>query len=367
MKTSVPLRKGFWLGGRGGAARRRGRSAALACGLLAALLAAPGAEAQTKEELAKAREAFNDGVALAAGNNCAGAIAKYKEVARVKMTPQVAFNIAECEERLGKLVSALGNYRLAQSQLEDPKVKAKAKDVASQVDGRITSLEERIPKLTIKRGKGAETATLLLDGSELGSAQIGAEMPIDPGPHELVARIGDKEASKKAFTLAEQEAQEVEISVDLAALNKVETPEDTKKQPEPPVTPPVEPDKGGSLVPGMVVMGVGLAIAGVGFGFFFGPRQGTISELEEICGPDKRCPPSAQETADRGKLFTGLAEGAWGLGGAAVITGVILMATSGGKKAPEPAAAVPGTEGRVRFMGAAPGADAGGMSLVGRF
>src|SRR5688572_15952181 len=129
MKTSVPLRKGFGLGSRGGAAGRGGRGAAIAAGgLLAALLAGPSAEAQTKEELAKAREAFNDGVALASGNNCAGAIAKYKEVARVKMTPQVAFNIAECEERLGKLVSALGNYRLAQSQLEDPKVKAKAKE-----------------------------------------------------------------------------------------------------------------------------------------------------------------------------------------------------------------------------------------------
>src|SRR5436190_7574255 len=90
------------------------------------LTGASTAKAQTNEELAKAKELFMEGVALASGNNCAGAIAKYKEVARVKMTPQVAFNIAECEERLGKLVSALGNYRLVQSQLEDPKVKKKA-------------------------------------------------------------------------------------------------------------------------------------------------------------------------------------------------------------------------------------------------
>jgi hypothetical protein len=338
--------------------------------LIAALSAGSSAQAQSKDELAKARELFLEGVALASGNNCAGALAKYKEVARVKMTPQVAFNIAECEERLGKLVSAVGNYRLAQSQLDDPKVRAKAKDVASQVEARITSLEERIPKLTIKRGKGAETATLALDGSDLGSAQVGQEMTVDPGPHELIAKIGEKEAAKKTFTIGEKETQEVEISVDLAALNKVDKPEETPKETIGPETPPVEADKGGSKVPGIVVMVVGAAFVGTGFGLFFGPRQSTINELEAVCGADKRCPPSAQETSDQGKLFTGLAEGAWGVGGAALITGVILLATSGGKKAPassESSVSLPGTEGRVRWMGAAPGADAGGFSLTGTF
>jgi hypothetical protein len=322
--------------------------------------------AQSKEELAKARELFQEGIALAAGNNCSGAIAKYKEVARlVRMTPQVAFNIAECEERLGKLVSAIGNFRLAQSQLEDPKARAKAKDVAAQVDARIASLEDRIPKLTVKRGKGAETATLTLDGTELGSTQIGSEMTVDPGPHELVARIGDKEASKKTFTIAEKETQEVEIEVEL----KPEKPDETTKPVETSAPPPPPPDAGGSKVPGIVVLSLGVAVAGAGFVLFFGPRQSTIRELEAVCGADKRCPASAQATADSGRLYTGLAEGAWGVGGAAIIAGAILLATSGGgTKAPDAAAlSVPGTSGRVRWIGAAPGADAGGVSLSGRF
>lgn len=319
--------------------------------------------AQTKEELAKARELFMEGLALASGNNCSGAIAKYKEVARVKMTPQVAFNIAECEERLGKLVSAVGNYRLAQSQLDDPKVKAKAKEVASQVEGRIASLEERIPKLTIKRGKGAESATLLLDGSELGSAQVGSELPVDPGPHELVARIGEKEASKKTFSIGEKESQEIEISVDLAALKKDETPPPPIKPEEPPPKVIVEPDKGSSKVPGIVLLGVGVASGAVGAALFFGPRQSTIDELEQVCGPDKRCPASAKDTSDKGKLYTGIAEAAWGVGGAAIITGVILLATSGGKKTNT--AGLPGT--KVQWSTAAKGADMGGLSVSGRF
>lgn len=341
----------------------------LACSLsvLLSLAVMPSvSSAQSKEELAKARELFRDGVALAAGNNCAGAIAKYKEVARVIMTPQVAFNIAECEERLGKLVSAVGNYRLAQSQLDDPKVKAKAKEVASQVDGRISALEERIPKLTVKRGKGAETATLLLDGTELGSAQIGTEMPIDPGPHELIARIGEKEAGKKTFSIGEKEAQEIEIGIDPNLLKKDEPPPPPppEKKDEPPVV-PVEPDKGGSKIPGIVLLGVGVASAAVGMALFFGPRQSTIDELENVCGPDKRCPPSAKDTSDSGKLYTGIAEAAWGVGGAAVITGVILLVTSGGGKKPPAAGQLPGTQ--LKWSTAAKGADMGGLSVSGRF
>lgn len=348
---------------------RRAALSAVALGL-AASVGVTEASAQTKEELAKARELFFEGLALASGNNCAGAIAKYKEVARVKMTPQVAFSIAECEERLGKLVSALGNYRLAQTQLEDPKVKAKAKDVASQVDARIAALEERIPKLTVQRGKGAETALLILDGAELGSSQVGQEVQLDPGPHEIVAKIGEKEGARQAVTLAERESKTVEITVDLAALNKVDKPVEAK--PVQVTLPPEEPEKGGSVVPGAVLTGVGVAALAAGAVLFFGPRQATIDELEEKCGGDSTCPGSAAPIADKGKLYTGIAEVSAGVGLVGVTVGIILMATSGGKKKPiEPAEAgalsMPGTSGRVLWTTSAPGADKGGVGVMGRF
>src|SRR5262245_59504464 len=91
---------------------------ALAAGLVGlSLTAGSAAHAQqpSKAELDQARVLFQEAVALAAANNCAGALVKYKLVLKVKSTPQIAFNIAECEERLGKLVEALGNYRIAAS------------------------------------------------------------------------------------------------------------------------------------------------------------------------------------------------------------------------------------------------------------
>src|SRR5262245_58570408 len=194
--------------------RRRRRAAAFAGVVLISLFTAEGARAQTKQELEQARTWFKEGVALAAANNCPAALTKFRAVANVKMTAQVAFNIAECEERLGKLVSALGNYRLAAPQAEGD---AKAKDVATRVGPKIEALEPRIPKLTVKRGQNADTAVIEFDGSELGSAQISTAFPVDPGSHTVVAKIGGKEYLHEKVSLAEKESQTFEVNLDVAA------------------------------------------------------------------------------------------------------------------------------------------------------
>ncbi|MDI3281981.1 hypothetical protein [Polyangium sp. 15x6] len=346
--------------------QRRARGAprvAVMVGAAAIALFSQGdASAQSKEELDKARALFREGLALSAANNCAGALVKFKAVAAVKMTPQVAFNIAECEEKLGKLLSALGNYRLAASAAAGDK---KAADVAVAATPRIAAIEERLPKLTIARGKGAEAAVIELDGTELGATQVGTEMPVDPGPHYIVAKLGNREIWKDSINVPERDKKTVEVVVkDEPAKSDGPNDEDTPPPPPPPPPPP----SSGPSIPGIVLTGIGVAGIGAGLALFFGPRQSTIDDLDALCGGDTSCPPSAKETADRGRLFTGIAEAAVGVGAASLITGVILLATSGSKKTSSPAqSASAETRRGARFIGAAPGANLGGVSLVGRF
>lgn len=337
------------------------RAFQLASVVVPLMLASP-AWGQSKEELAKARTLFREGVALSAANNWSGALTKFKAVAQVKMTAQVAFNIAECEEHLGQLLSALGNYRLASSEAQQPN--ANASDVAGQVGGRISALEARIPKLVIKRGEGAESAVIELDGTELGASQVGVEIAVDPGPHVVVGKVGGKEMARETATLAEKETKKVSIVIDLETAPKGGgTPDVKPDQPG-----PTQPDqtKPGSKVPGAVVTGLGVASLGMGVVFLI-MRQGAISDLDAMCGGDDTCPPSAQDTADKGKLYTGLAEVGIGLGVVGVGAGIVLLVTAGkGSAAPAPAAPAAAKPG-VRFIGAAPGASIGGASLVGRF
>ncbi|WP_438010485.1 hypothetical protein WME89_18685 [Sorangium sp. So ce321] len=333
-----------------GGHRKSGRQIIAAAALGAALLAAPPAGAQTKEELAEARALFQEGVALSAANNCPAALARFQAVANVRRTPQVLFNIAECEARLGKLVSALGNYRIAAAAADgDPK----ARDVTANVGPRIEDLEQRIPRLAIRRGPGALTATILLDGSALGAAEMSADIPVDPGPHVVSARIGDREVVRETVTLDERDEKTVEVAI-------TAPPEPPRAAAPPDTAPPEAPRPAArpSKVPGLVVLGAGIASGVVG-GVFLGLRAGTLSDLDALCGGDRSCPPSARPTADRGRLYTGVAEVGIGLGVAGVAAGIALLVTSrGGGAAGVPRAAV---------VPHAPGADLAGLSVAGRF
>jgi hypothetical protein len=343
---------------------RRGagiRRTALGLGLLSvSLLAGRGAEAQTKEELDKARALFQEAVALSAANNCSAALTKYRAVAKVKMTPNVAFNIAECEERLGMLVSALGNYRIAAAQAgSDPK----AKDVVARVGPRIEDLEARIPKLSVKRGKGADTAVIELDGSALGAGKLSSEIPVDPGSHVIVAKVRDKEYLHETIKLAEKETKTFEVKLDLAP---VVLTKDVIPGPETPEAPP--PKK--SRLPGIIVLAGGgvLAVAG---GALIGVGMSKVSSLNEACGGDKTCPASAKSISDSGRTLTGAGEVILftGIGAAALGTYLFIASGSSPKPAPKTGAAFLGAP-RAKGFGfepSAPGASVAGASLVGRF
>jgi hypothetical protein len=339
---------------------------AAALSLLAA--AAPTtsrAQEPTKADLDKARTLFQEAVALAAANNCAGALVKYKAVVQVKMTPQVAFNIAECEERLGRLVSALGNYRLAASLAGDDK---RAQNVLKEVTGRIDAIEARLPKLTITRGKGADAATIELDGSEIGQVQLGTPMSVDPGPHVIVARSGNKEYVHETVTLAEKDTKTFDVKMDVPRP-KVEAPVE-EPTPEPKAPPPK------SRVPGIAVTAVGgvalvagAALLGIGMS-----KAGTLSS-DPAC-KNGQCPKNdtaAMNAYNSGRTLTGAGEvaGLVGLVGAGV--GIWLLVTSGPQKAkPTDAPAGDADKEKARgpsfdFVGWAPGANVLGAGVLGRF
>lgn len=342
----------------------RAGAAALAATCLA-LSAPAAAQEPSKADLAKARTLFQEAVALAAANNCAAALVKYKEVAQVKVTPNVAFNVAECEARLGQLVSALGNYRVAAAKAADDKNAVK---VLKEVPSRIEDLEARIPKLTVTRGKGADTAVIELDGSEIGSGQLGSAIPVDPGTHTIVAKVGSKKYLSETIKLEEKQSKTFDVKISVAA-DVVEPPAPDKKPEE------AKPPEGKSKVPGAVLVGVGGAFMIVGFAML-APRQSAINKLNQDCNTMGHCPMGDSSTADQGKLFTGMTEIFVPVGVIGVVTGAVLLARSGPPKAEKK----DGEEKKdgdgekkdallrnLRVVPGSPGANVAGLSLVGRF
>src|SRR4030095_11314931 len=80
--------------------------------LFVTLLQSP-ARADDKQELARARAQFQQATELEQAGNFAAAVQAFREVGQVRMTPQVRFHIAVCEEKLGRWVAALGSFELA--------------------------------------------------------------------------------------------------------------------------------------------------------------------------------------------------------------------------------------------------------------
>lgn len=347
--------------------RKRGLFALAGAVVLAASQLTGGpAAAQSKEELDKARAMFLEGVSLAAANNCAAALSKYQAVAKVKVTAQVAYNIAECEERLGKLVSALGSYRLAASLVTD----GKPAEVSKNVGDRIKALEPRIPRLVIQRTE--QSSRIELDGVEIGSSQLGAENLLDPGTHVVSGKIGETEVWRESVTLAEKESKSITVKIDLAKFKPPATATATAVVPPPTVTVEAPPPPPPSKVPAYVIGGAGVLSLGIGAALL-GVSLGTAAELEKICGTDHDCPPSEKAKYDSGRTTAGVGEALLAVGVVGLAAGVVLFVRASGDTKPAPAAstgqnarrpAAPRPEVGVAVTG---GPGAGGLSVVGKF
>jgi PEGA domain len=298
--------------------RRYFSTLAVACALASS--AALPAHAQDADELKKARAQFQQATELEQAGNWTAALQTFREVGQVRMTPQVRFHIAVCEENLGRLVAALGGYELALADAD--KVNP---DFKGEVEANITKLRARIPKLVIERGSGANAAAIELDGVAVGDSSVGVEVPLDPGPHAVTAKAPNRKPFEANVTL--EERQTTRLAVVLEEL----PPELLRARG------PLSVDKPPSKVVPYVIGGVGIASV-IGAGVLFGLRQGALSDLEKACPSRTDCPASQQSRYDDLKFYHYGSQVALGVGVVALGTAGALLFFQGRKKEPAPAA-----------------------------
>jgi hypothetical protein len=291
-----------------------------ALGLTCALaVGSSSALAQDAAELKKARAQFQQATELEQARNWTAALQAFREVGQVRMTPQVRFHIAVCEENLGRWVAALGGYELALADADRVNP-----DFRDEVEANVRRLRARIPKLVIERGEGADAATIELDGVAVGDNSVGVEVPLDPGPHAVSAKAPNHKPFEANVTLKEEEVTRIELVL-----------EDLPREAVAPIaaTPPPAEKPPSKVVP-FVIGGVGVASL-IASGVMFGLRQHTVSKLEDAC-PNHACPKSQASRYDDLKFYHYGAQVTLGVGLAAVGTaGALLFFQK--KKKTEPA------------------------------
>lgn len=329
------------------------RFVGLSTGVLVVMTPAPAA-AQDEETLREARATFQKALELEHAGDWGGALKLFRDVGQIKMTPQVRYHIATCEEKLGQLVAALGGYELALAQAE-----GMHPDFIAEVQGSIDDLNARIPKLIVERAEGSEAAQLKLDGVQLGESSIGSETPVDPGPHTVTASAPGFEDYQKTVNVSESAVEVVSVELTKKKKNSgggaVEggtTPVDSGA-----------PDFGPwPYVAGGV--GVGGLIIG---GSLLGVALGKFGKQKDLCGGDvKNCAAPESDRAEVDKLgrgASGFEAGGWigiGVGVVGLGAGVAMLVMSSGGKEEAPAASA------LQVRPYSIGSDAG-FSVVGRF
>ncbi len=331
--------------------RRALFGAVVACSLFGASAVPVGAADQPKD-VAAAKAAFNAGLSLEAANDYGQALMRFREVAAFRPTPQAMYHIGRCLEKLGKWTEAVGAYRLAVEKAEE----RHDNTLRQQADDARTQLEQKLPKILIERGKGAEVAQLMLDGVPLGGSALNSPLPADPGAHQITATFPGRPPTNVNVVLAEGETKRVPIEMGTApAIVPSATATTT------PTGAPTEAGTGSTIwtrKTGYYIGGAGLAsLAAAGVFLFL--RERTINDLESHCS-GFRCPASLRSTSDHGKTYTALADTFLAIGVVGLSVGIYLVAR-GDKKSEQAPASSPPKSGSIWIGPMGLGAGVGGV------
>jgi hypothetical protein len=330
--------------------------------LALATVAAP-AQAQTKSELAAARNLFQEAVTDEQAKRFDVALEKFRQVQAVRDTTHVRYRIAACLEALGKLGESSASYEAA---IQLGEADAKSSDVVRSAKERIAELKKRMPALTITLSeKAPPDAEVEVDHEKIPSSALGAPLALDPGVHDVSGSATNVPPFHTSLTLAEGARVSLVVPLDRPAVAAVTpapmlverpTPADPDKHPMPSST------DGGRRTWGFVALGTGGALL-VTSGVVLLLRHNDIATLDDACHNGGVCPRSreAELTRVRSRAVTeGPVAGVLAAGGlVAAGIGVWLLASGPDAKA---------TSARQRpVVGAFATPSAGGVDLAGTF
>jgi hypothetical protein len=277
--------------------------------LFSALCVSAGARAQDARDPAAAEALFRQGRAASEQQDFNTACAKFRESNRLDPAVGTVFNIADCEEKLGRLATS---WTLFQEVVQRLPPADNRRAIAEQ---RASKLEPRVPKLSIHLAHTDRTdITVHRDGVSLGAASLDTALPVDPGDHVVIVEAPGTRAAEFHAHVAEGENAQLAIAIGDAL------PASEPQAGSTGTTPGTAPgDRAPTHTAAYVVGGVGVAglITGAIAGVLVLNKKSTVSS--ECAG--KLCSQAGLDAANAGKTLgvvttVGLVTGVVALGAA---------------------------------------------------
>jgi hypothetical protein len=263
------------------------------------------ADSPAPDQAPAAEALFRLGREAAKGGDTVTACADFRESQRIYPAAGTLLNLADCEEREGKLVRALADLRevVRQVAADDPRARA--------ASDRAAALEPRVPSITLELAPGTPSgarARLEPDGMD---APFGSLLRLDPGEHRVVVHFGDGSERVERVVLREGDSPRLVVSAPARA-------ERVSPQPSP---------RSARRVVGFVLGGVGIASIAAGSiaGAFVAADASTY---KTHCTGG--CDAEGQSAASQGRVLGVFSPVALAAGVAAAGIGAYLVLTSHG-------------------------------------
>ena len=164
-------------------------------------------------DLATARSALKEGLALREKGDLVGALGRLTTAFDLVQTPVTAFELGKTHLLMGHVMQA---HELFQKigrippALEESQRSATAREEANRLAG---DLEPRIPSLRIKLKLPPDaTAAVRVDDDPIATTGAITARAVDPGKHVIVARAGDGPEERVTIEVAEGETKDVELA-----------------------------------------------------------------------------------------------------------------------------------------------------------
>jgi hypothetical protein len=137
------------------------------------------------------------------------ACARFRDSDKLDPAVGTRFNLADCEEKRGRLATAWSLFRGVLSEL------AQDDDRKPIAEERVANLKPRLPIVTmVPPPDAAPGLRVRIDGVEIGEASFGVPLPMDPGPHDLSLLPADGTERRTTFVLSEGEHSELPLLID---------------------------------------------------------------------------------------------------------------------------------------------------------
>lgn len=299
----------------------------LATGLAITLvLTTSTGDARAQAERAAAQALFDEAVELRNRNQVPAACAKFEESLRLDPAVGTRFNLADCYERLGRVASAWTYFLevAAATSMAGQEERAKA------ARSRAKNLEPRLSRMVITPLAKPPGLRITRNGVDVGAAQWGTKVPVDPGAYVITAIAPGKRQWEQRVDVRGP-AGVVEVAVPALA----DAPADAPPPPGPMgpnivVPPPMPPPDRGtppSTIAGLTIGALGVVGLGVGTAFGLIALDGK-NDVDSLC-PNDRCPSPETEalaaTANEDAKTAGnVSTGALIGGGVLLVTGLVV-------------------------------------------